>query len=126
MKQSDIFSIIFVAGVGVLASFFACRAIMGDPSDAKTEFKRLNAVISRNYVEPNAEVFNSQAINPTVEVYVGDCEDIDKNGILDESELIACKRIEAPVETEEEENGSGDEGEENTAGESVDGSITGE
>ncbi len=118
MRQTDVFSIIFVAGVGILASFFACRAIMGDPSDATTEFKELNSVISSDLVQPSAEIFNSQAINPTVEVYVGDCEDIDKNGILDESELIACERIEAPAENEA---AAGNEG---SAGTPANGSLT--
>ncbi len=47
---------------------------------------------------PDPEIFNAGAINPTIEVYVGDCEDIDQNGILDMAELIACGRKEAPEE----------------------------
>lgn len=92
MKQSDIFSLILVASVGTLVAFFACRAIMGDPNQAQTSFMTVNKVISANLAQPDPEVFNSTAINPTIEVYVGDCEDIDQNGILDQAELIACGR----------------------------------
>lgn len=110
MKQSDVFSIIFVAGAGILISFFACRAIMGDPDDAVTSFTALREPISASLVDPNPEVFNSTAINPTVEVYVGDCEDKDGNGILEESELVACGRVEATEQPEEAtENAEGEE-----------------
>lgn len=98
MKQSDIFTLILIAGIGTLAAFFLCNAIMGDPDLATTEFKRLSSVIDNKLSSPDPEVFNSTAINPTVEVYVGECEDIDQNGILDMAELVACGREEAPVD----------------------------
>ena len=113
MKQSDIFSLILIAGIGTLAAFFICNAIMGDPDEAKTEFKKLSAVISKDLTAPDPEIFNAGAINPTIEVYVGNCEDIDQNGILDMAELIACGREEAP----DEEGGEGEEGGENGEGE---------
>jgi len=100
MKQSDIFTLILIAGIGTIGAFFACNAILGDPDTAKTEFKTLNSVIEKDLAMPDPEVFNSTAINPTIEVYVGDCEDIDRNGLLDQAELIACGKEEAPVEDE--------------------------
>lgn len=103
MKQSDVFSIIFVAGVGVFASFFLCQAIMGDPSEAVISFTALRSPISATLASPEPEVFNSTAINPTVEIYVGDCEDRDNNGILDEAELVACGRLDESAITVEEE-----------------------
>lgn len=105
MKQSDIFAMILVAGIGVLASFFACNALLGDPDLATTQFTELKEAISSNLEMPNPEVFNSTAINPTIEVYVGGCEDIDQNGMLDTAELIACGKIEAPVEEMNPEEG---------------------
>ena len=38
MKQSDIFTLVLIAGIGTLAAFFLCNAIMGDPDLAVTEF----------------------------------------------------------------------------------------
>lgn len=110
MKQSDIFTLILVAGIGSLASFFLCNAILGDPDEASVEFTRLSQVISADLTEPDPEIFNSTAINPTIEVYVGDCEDIDQNGILDMAELVACGREEAIVEGTEGTEGTGDAG----------------
>lgn len=99
MKQSDIFTLILIAGIGTLAAFFACNAILGDPNEAKTSFTRLSSVIESNLVQPDPEVFNEDAINPTIEVYVGDCVDVDQNGLLDRAELIACGREGAAGDT---------------------------
>lgn len=115
MRQSDIISLILIAGIGTLAAFFACNAILGDPDEASTEFKTVNKVITNDLVAPDPEIFNAYAINPTIEVYVGDCEDIDQNGILDMAELIACGREEAPEEEGEGEGETGEEGEDSGA-----------
>lgn len=119
MKRSDIYSLILIAGIGTLAAFFMCNAILGDPNKAEVEYKRVRNVLTSDLAEPDAEIFNSRAINPTVEVYVGDCEDIDQNGMLDMAELIACGREEAPEEDEEDggEENEGDGGEDNAEGE---------
>lgn len=105
MKQSDIFTLILVAGIGTLAAFFLCNAIMGDPDLATAKFKALSSKIDSLLAIPDPEIFNSTAINPTIEVYVGNCEDIDQNGMLDMAELIACGREEAPEEETDTESG---------------------
>lgn len=102
MKQSDIFTLILIAGIGTLAAFFACNAILGDPNEAKVEYKTVSEVLQSGLAEPRSDVFNGEAINPTIEVYVGDCEDIDQNGILDMAELVACGRENAPEYTDDE------------------------
>lgn len=92
MKQSDIITLILIASIGTVAAFFVCNSIMGDPDKATVKFKSVSSVISKDLTDPNPEIFNSVAVNPTVEVYVGDCEDIDHNGILDQAELLACSK----------------------------------
>lgn len=107
MKQSDIFTLVLIAGIGTLAAFLTCNAIMGDPNKASVQFTALSKVIESDLSSPDPEVFNSYAINPTVEVYVGDCEDIDRNGILDTAELIVCGKVqpeEEPTDESAEEN----------------------
>ena len=101
MKQSDIISLVLIASVGTLAAFFVCQAIMGDPNEASVKFKSLSSVITSKLVDPDPEVFNSTAINPTVEVYVGGCEDVDQNGILDDTELEACSLVKEGGDEEE-------------------------
>lgn len=102
MKQSDIFTLILIASVGTLAAFFVCQSLMGNPDDASVKFKALAQPITSTLIAPDPEVFNSAAINPTVEVFVGECEDIDQNGILDAAELEACTVVEEDPEEEEE------------------------
>lgn len=101
MKQSDIFSIILVASIGTLAAFFVCDALLGDPDERATSFKVI-APISKELTQPNSEVFNPDAINPTVEVYVGECRDVDRNGILDRAELVSCGKATPEQKTEAE------------------------
>ncbi len=106
MKQSDIFTLVLVAGIGTLASFVICNMILKDPNEATVTFKTMSSVIEPGLIDPNPEIFNSTAINPTIEVYVGDCVDMDQNGILDKNELAACGRVDAPEvssETPQEE-----------------------
>ena len=101
MRQSDIFTVIIVASVGTLAAFFLCNWILGNPDDQFETFKTIS-VVSPDVALPDSDVFNVGAINPTVEVYVGNCEDVDQNGRLDRAELIACGRIDGERSAEEE------------------------
>ena len=100
MKQSDIFTIIAVALVGIIISALLLNMIIGNPDEKYVSFNVVE-VIEPELEKPNSEVFNPDAINPTVEVYVGDCVDQDQNGVLDEAELIACGRADASAESSE-------------------------
>lgn len=103
MRQSDIFTVIAVAIVGVLVSSILLNMILGNPDEKSVSFKTVE-VIESALETPDPEVFNPEAINPTVEVFVGDCVDQDQNGELDEAELIACGRADASsVETTDSE-----------------------
>ncbi|MDO4979069.1 MAG: hypothetical protein Q4E47_02885 [Candidatus Saccharibacteria bacterium] len=90
MKQSDIISIVIIAAVGTLAAFFGVNAIMGNPDELWAEYKTIKAVTT-SLKDPDPELFNQDAINPTVEVFIGVCQDKDLNGIIDEDELAACQ-----------------------------------
>ena len=86
MRRSDIFTVTFIASVGVLLTFIACSFLLGDPDTRYLKHKTIGK-ITADLTSPDPEVFNVDAINPTVEVYVGSCEDVDRNGILDRAEL---------------------------------------
>lgn len=94
MKQSDIISVVMVAVIGSIVAFVMVNMFLGEPQDVS--YKTVTAV-NDQLAEPDPEIFNYDAINPTVEVYVGTCTDTDGDGILSEEELEACKN-------EEEEN----------------------
>lgn len=97
MRQSDIFTVIAVAVVGVVISSVLLNLILGSPDEKYVSFKVVE-VIEPDLDNPDPELFNPDAINPTVEVYVGECVDQDQNGELDEAELIACGRADAPAD----------------------------
>ena len=92
MRQSDIFSIIIIATAGTLFSYFLVNSLLGDPNLEIVNVKTIQE-ISPAIDSPDSELFNPDAINPTVEVFVGECEDIDQNGILSRDELIACGKV---------------------------------
>lgn len=104
MKQSDIFSIILIATIGTLAAFFIVNTLLGDPNEKSVSFKTIGE-ISKGVVTPDSEVFNNVAINPTIEVYVGSCEDVDQNGMIDEAELVACGQGGSGIDTGGNSNG---------------------
>ena len=101
MKRSDIFTITFVASVGILLTFIASSFLLGDPDARYLKHKTIGK-ITADLTSPDPEVFNVDAINPTVEVYVGSCEDVDRNGILDRAELVACGRATPETAADEE------------------------
>ena len=109
MRQSDVFTVILVAGIGTVVAAILFNLILGDPDAKYVTFKTVE-VVPASLAQPDPEVFNPDAINPTVEVYVGECEDIDQDGELNEAEQSACGRTETVVEVKKDsEDSSGGE-----------------
>lgn len=80
--NKDVISSIAIAIVGVVLSFFLCNLIVGDSIKEET-VKTVDNSFSVDLAEPSVEVFNYKAINPTVEVYVGNqsnCRETDSDG----------------------------------------------
>ncbi len=102
MKQSDFISVAMVAIIGTIVAFVACNALLGDPDKFTTSFKTV-APVEGQLIKPNPEIFNYDAINPTVEVYVGTCEDVDRDGVLSKKEKEACgEKVNGDEEEEED------------------------
>ena len=91
MKKSDILTVIMVATVGTVVAAVLCNMLLGNPDDKSVSFKNIT-VVDPELAEPDPEVFNIEAINPTVEVYVGNCVDQDQDGKLSDEELAVCGR----------------------------------
>ena len=89
MKKSDIITVILIASIGVIISIVLTNTLLGNPDERSVSFKSI-VQVEPDLAEPDSEIFNIAAINPTIEVYVGACEDIDQNGIIDRAELEAC------------------------------------
>ena len=92
MRQSDIFSVLIIATVGTLASYFAVNALLGDPNMSSEQIKVIQE-ITPTLNQPDPELFNYAAINPTVEIIIDECQDTNGNHILDYDELVKCGKI---------------------------------
>lgn len=70
MKKSDIAMIILIASVSVLVAYFVANSLLGGKS-AQSVTVKVADPISSAVTSPDPAVFNKNAINPTVEVIVG-------------------------------------------------------
>jgi mannitol-specific phosphotransferase system IIBC component len=70
MKKSDIAMIILIASISVLIAYFVAKAVLGDVKDQAVKVKTAEPITSE-VSEPDKAVFNTNAINPTVEVIIG-------------------------------------------------------
>ncbi len=70
MKKSDIAMIILIASISILVAYFAAKALIGDVQKESVKVKTTEK-ISTTVEEPDKTVFNTNAINPTVEVIIG-------------------------------------------------------
>lgn len=70
MKKSDIAMIILIASISVLIAYFVAKAVLGDVRNESVKVKTTER-ISTDITKPDTTIFNSSAINPTVEVIIG-------------------------------------------------------
>lgn len=70
MKRTDIAMIVFIAAMSMLVSYFIANAVMGDTKSEAVVVKTVDA-ITDEVAEPDERIFNPDAVNPTVEVYIG-------------------------------------------------------
>jgi len=69
MKKSDLAMIILIASVSVLVSYFVARSVFGAVYTGSEKVKTIEK-ISSDITEPSSDIFNSGAINPTVQVEI--------------------------------------------------------
>jgi len=62
--------IILIAAVSMMLAYFAAQTILGNVQNESVQVKTIDR-ISTEVTEPDPSVFNSNAINPTVEVIIG-------------------------------------------------------
>ena len=71
MKRTDIAMIIFIASMSVLIAYFVANSVLGGSKNTAVKVKTADP-ISKTVAEPDSKVFTGEAINPTVEVFIGD------------------------------------------------------
>lgn len=70
MKKSDIAMIILIASISIMVAYFVAKALIGDTQNESVKVKTADP-ISTDITQPDASIFNSNAINPTVQVIIG-------------------------------------------------------
>jgi len=96
MKGSSLATVVLIATITTVATALILNAILGNPNDRTEEVVYLNT-LNTEVIQPDPEVFNTRAVNPTVEVYVGGCEE-DEVWV---EEQQACVEVEDPEPEEE-------------------------
>ncbi|MBQ3436823.1 hypothetical protein IJG26_02645 [Candidatus Saccharibacteria bacterium] len=76
--KTDLATSIGVAIVGIIISFVVCNLFLGEIQEVS--FTTVSSSVTTDVASPDPEVFNYKAINPTVEVYVGNCKEYNSFG----------------------------------------------
>ena len=78
MKR-NVFPIIAAGILGIVVAYFVTNLLL--PEIENVSFKVLSSSVTTSTLsQPDGEVFNYRAVNPTVEVYVGQCTEYNEDG----------------------------------------------
>ena len=88
--KTDLLTSIIAAIAGVLIAYFVTNLFIG-PIESVTYTTVDSSTVNADLADPDPEVFNYRALNPTVEVYVGECDEYNEFG--------ECVEVEEYVES---------------------------
>ena len=75
--QKDVLLAGVTAIIGVAVAYFVFSGLMGEPKPYTV--KTVDSVVNTSVSDPDPEIFNYRALNPTVDVYI-DCASYDADG----------------------------------------------
>ena len=108
--KKDLVTVIIAAVVGFVAAYFMVNLFY--PALEQVQIKTLGETVDSSVAMPSEDVFNFRSINPTVEVYVGQCKEYNANGDCIDSSAEAeeenDEENENPEESQVEESDGGD------------------
>jgi len=70
MKKNDIALLILIASITLVISFLIVKSLFGEPQAQQTKVEKVEA-ISATLETPSVRIFNTNAINPTVVIQIG-------------------------------------------------------
>lgn len=74
MKKNDFAAIILIASISLLLAWVTASSLIGEPKKSAQKVKTIEP-ISAEVEKPSKEIFNKDAINPTVETSIGKSSD---------------------------------------------------
>ncbi len=84
--KNDLITAITASIIGIFLAYFISNMIIDNLAKSTYNVKTVDSSVDSDLATPNPEVFNYEALNPTVEVYVGDCTEANRYGeCVDES-----------------------------------------
>lgn len=108
MKR-DLATTIIAAIAGVMVAYFITNLFI--PEIANFSVKNLSGNTNYTLAQPSDDIFNYRAVNPTVEVYVGQCAEYNEEGIcIDDG--ISGGQEEENIDEGNSENNENEENEE--------------
>lgn len=69
MKKSELAMIVLIASISALMAYLVAQSILGGITSESVKVKTIDRIES-TFEQPDAALFNSDAINPTVEVQI--------------------------------------------------------
>ncbi len=85
-SRFDLLTSIISIVAGSLVAYFTCNALI--PPIESVSFETIESATSPSVADPNLEIFNPDAINPTVEVFIGSDGDYRINYIEEYDDLL--------------------------------------
>jgi len=76
--KTELATSIGAAIAGILIAYFVTGLFIGPI--AEVSFPSIDESVNMDLSDPDPELFNYKALNPTVEVYVGDCAEYNEAG----------------------------------------------
>lgn len=70
MRKNDIAIIVLIVSISLVGSYFLAKAIFGEPQ-SQTAKAEVVEPISAELQQPSNKIFNKDAINPTVDIEIG-------------------------------------------------------
>lgn len=67
MKKNDIAAIVLIVAIAGVVSYFIANAVVGKPSNDPVQVEQVTS-IGPTFPAPDSRVFNSNAVDPTVEI----------------------------------------------------------
>lgn len=82
--KTDLFTTIIIAIIGVAGAFAITNYLL--PAMQDVSYKTVESSVHNGLADPDVDVFNYKAVNPTVEVYVGECNEYNEMGVCVEQD----------------------------------------
>lgn len=99
--KTDLVTAIIASIAGVLIAYFVTNMFIGPIGDIT--YTTVDSAVNASLADPDPEIFNYRALNPTVEVYVGECDEYNVFGECVEVETSVQSVTEEVVESVTEE-----------------------